>query len=110
LSGIEFLPLVAIAVLFWLLIIRPQTRRTRELQRLQSSLSVGDTVMLTSGIYGVVRESTEDDLHVEIADGVSIRVARGAVGTVEPSPETRTGASEDERGSGADGADPEKKD
>ncbi len=49
---------------------------------MQSALSVGDEVMLTSGVYGILRELAEDRVGVEIAEGVTIHVARGAVGTV----------------------------
>jgi len=47
---------------------------------MQSTLEVGDEVVLTSGIYGTVRSLDEAMAQVEIADGVTIRVARGAVG------------------------------
>ena len=83
-SGIEFLPLIAIALLFWLLVIRPQGRRQRELRDLQSSLSVGDEVMLTSGIVGHVRSLDEEHAMVEVAPGTTIKVVRGAIGTVVP--------------------------
>ncbi len=46
---LELLPLVGIALLFWLFIIRPASRRQKELGRMQASLTVGDEVMLTSG-------------------------------------------------------------
>ena len=74
--------LLGIALLFWLVLIRPQVRRQRELAHLQSTLEVGDEVMLTSGIHGTVRGLDEDVARVEIADGVVIKVARGAVGQV----------------------------
>lgn len=76
----EFLPLVGIVLLFWLFIIRPQSRRQKELRAMQSSLSVQDEVMLTSGVYATVREIADDHVKVEIAEGVVIKVARGAVG------------------------------
>jgi len=47
---------------------------------MQSTLEVGDEVVLTSGVYGTVRGLDEVVAEVEIADGVTIRVARGAVG------------------------------
>jgi preprotein translocase subunit YajC len=81
----EFLPvatLVGFALLLWLLLIRPQARRARELAHMQSTLEVGDEVMLTSGIHGTVRGLDEAVAQVEISDGVTIRVARGAVGQV----------------------------
>jgi preprotein translocase subunit YajC len=79
---VEFLPLIGIALLFWLFIIRPASRRQKELGRMQSSLSVGDEVVLTSGVYGVVNGLEDDHLLLQVADGVVIKVARGAVGTV----------------------------
>jgi preprotein translocase subunit YajC len=81
----DFLPvlfLVGIALLFWAVLIRPQARRQRELAHMQSTLEVGDEVMLTSGVFGTVRSLDDDVAQVEIADGVAIRVARGAVGRV----------------------------
>ena len=51
---------------------------------MQSTLEVGDEVVLTSGVYGTVRALDEGVANVEIADGVTIRVARGAVGQVVP--------------------------
>jgi len=81
----EILPvltLVGFALLLWLLLVRPQTRRQRELAHMQSTLEVGDEVMLTSGVYGTVRTLDETVAQVEIAQGVTIRVARGAVGQV----------------------------
>jgi preprotein translocase subunit YajC len=79
---LELLPLVGIALLFWLFIIRPASRRQRELGRMQSSLSVGDEILLTSGVYGTVRLLEDDHLLLEVAPGVTIKVARGAVGTI----------------------------
>ena len=77
----EFLPLVGIVLLFWLFIIRPQSRRQKELRSMQSSLSVGDEVMLSSGIFATVQEIEDDHVKVEIAEGVVIKVARAAVGS-----------------------------
>jgi len=78
----SLLPLVAIAALFWLLLMRPAQKRQKELRGMQASLKTGDEVMLTSGIFGTVREANEDHVRVEIAVGVTIKVARGAVGSV----------------------------
>lgn len=78
---VSILPLLAIVLVFYFLLIRPQQRRQRELRDLQSSLQVGDEVMLTSGFFGTVHEITDEAVHVEIAEGVVIRVVRGAVGS-----------------------------
>jgi preprotein translocase subunit YajC len=76
------LPLVGIALLFWLLIIRPASRRQKELGRMQNSLDVGDEVMLTSGVFGTLQSLADDHVMVEVADGVTLKVARGAIGSV----------------------------
>ncbi|WP_435741551.1 preprotein translocase subunit YajC [Nocardioides sp. SYSU DS0663] len=80
----SLLPLVGIALLFWLLIIRPASRRQKELARMQSSLTVGDEVVLTSGFLGTVRELHDDTVRLELAEGVVVTVARGAIGTIAP--------------------------
>jgi preprotein translocase subunit YajC len=90
------LPLIAIALIFWLLIIRPQSRRQRELRDMQASLSVGDEVVLTSGIHGVVRGVDDAVAQVEVATGVTIRVARAAIGMVIPAGGDAPGSGEQE--------------
>ena len=77
------LPLAAIFVVFWLLIIRPQQRRQKALQDLRRSLEPGDRVMLTSGIFGTLVSSEGDRATVEIAPGTVIEIASGAVASVE---------------------------
>lgn len=78
----SLLPILVIAVVFWLVAIRPAQRRARETVGLQSRLAIGDDVMLTSGVFGTIVETGEDELRLEIAPGVAIRVARGAVASV----------------------------
>ncbi len=90
------LPFLAIAVLFWFLAIRPQQRRARELQAMQQSLSVGDDVMLTSGVYGTLIDIDEETVRLEIAPGVTIKVARGAVGRRNDEPGERPTATPEE--------------
>lgn len=80
----QLLPFVAVALLFWLLIIRPASRRQKAQAQMQRALSVGDEVILTSGIHGTVAELADDVAHVTIAEGVTVRVARAAVGSVVP--------------------------
>ena len=81
---VSLLPIVGIALLFWLLIIRPASRRQKELTRMQGALNTGDEVMLSSGIFGRLVSTEGDHLVLEVADGVTIKVARGAIATVVP--------------------------
>jgi preprotein translocase subunit YajC len=83
-----FLILLGIAVLFWLVMIRPAQARQRATARMQSGIVVGDEVMLTSGIFGVVRALDEETMQIEVADDVRLKVVRAAVGRVV-TPESR---------------------
>jgi len=65
---------------------------------MQSTLEVGDEVMLTSGVYATVRSLDEDVAQVEIADGVTIKVARGAVGQVVRAEEVPDGTAHTDNG------------
>ena len=79
---VSLLPIIGIGLLFWLLIIRPQSRRQKALSQLQAGLGPGDEVMLSSGIFGVVDRVDDDRLQLRIAEGVTIEIARGAVANV----------------------------
>jgi preprotein translocase subunit YajC len=75
--------LAAMFVLLWVLLIRPQRQRQLKQQQLLSSIDPGDEVLTVGGLYGIVRDvDEEDDLIVEIADGIQVRIARRAVGGV----------------------------
>jgi preprotein translocase subunit YajC len=76
------LPFVGIALVFWLLFLRPAQRRQQTMRRMQGGLGVGDEVMLTSGIIGVVRSLDEKTVQLEVSEGVTLRVVRAAVGQV----------------------------
>ena len=79
---VSLLPIIGIGVLFWLLIIRPQSKRQKALAKLQGSLEPGNEVMLTSGLFGVVERIADDRLHLRVAEGVTLEVVRGAVANV----------------------------
>jgi preprotein translocase subunit YajC len=77
-----FLIVLGVALLFWVALILPQQRRQRALGRMQHELSVGDEVMLTSGIIGVLRSLDDETVDLEVSGGVTLRVVRAAVGQV----------------------------
>jgi preprotein translocase subunit YajC len=83
-GAVQLLWLALFVVAFWLLLIRPQRKRQRQLMELQHSVQVGDDVMLSSGLFGQVAEEIDDPvagdcLLVELAPGVQVRTARGAI-------------------------------
>jgi preprotein translocase subunit YajC len=89
LNGGTLILLAAMFALLWVLLIRPQRRKQMEQQQLLSGIEPGDEVLTVGGIYGIVHEiDEEDDLIVEIAEGIRVRVARRAVaGVVKPEDE-----------------------
>lgn len=78
------LPLVIIFVVFYFLLIRPQQKRQKEHRDLVTKLLIGDEVVTAGGVLGKVTKVTESFLHVEIAEGVEVRVQRQTIGAVLP--------------------------
>jgi preprotein translocase subunit YajC len=65
--------------LLWLFLVVPQQRRMREQRELINKLEPGDEVMTTAGIYGKIVELSDDNMYLQVAPGVELRFARGAV-------------------------------
>ena len=65
--------------LMWVLFLLPQQRRVKAHQQLVATLQEGDDVVLTAGIYGRIIRLGPEDMTVEVAPSVEIRVARMAV-------------------------------
>lgn len=75
-------PLIVLAVTFvllWVIFILPQQRRVRAHQALVASVQPGDQVVLSAGIYGRIVDLGPEDMTIEVAPGVELRVARQAV-------------------------------
>ncbi len=79
---IAFLPFVAIFVLFYFLLIRPQQKRAKEHLALVSSVKRGDTVVLSSGMIGKVTRVEDAEAMVEVAQGVNVRVVKTMIAEV----------------------------
>ncbi len=74
-----YLPLVLLILVGYLLLIRPARKRARATAELQSALSPGDEVMLSSGLFATVVDVADEVATVELAPGTVVRVHRGAV-------------------------------
>ena len=83
-SLIETLALpVILVVIFWFLIFRPQQKRLKAQQAMIAAIRRGDTVVTTGGIVGKVTKAIDgEDLEVEIAQGVKVKLVRGMVADV----------------------------
>jgi preprotein translocase subunit YajC len=78
----QFLPLIALVILFYFLMIRPQQRRMKQHQELITNLKRNDTVVLNSGVIGKVVRVEDKEIGVEIAQGVTIKVVKAMVSEV----------------------------
>ncbi len=76
----SLLPFILIFVVMWFLIIRPQQQRLKAHKEMVAAVRRGDTVVTGGGLVGKVTKVIDDnELQVEIADGVRVRVVRGTI-------------------------------
>lgn len=80
----QFLPLVLIFVVFYFLLIRPQSKRAKEHAAMVAALEVGAEVATSGGILGKVVAVADQYITVEIADGVNVKIQRHTVTQVLP--------------------------
>ena len=81
-SGLLILAILLAA--FWFILVRPQRSRAREQQQLVQDLEPGDEIVSAGGLYGTIRQIDGEVIHVEIAPGLTVRMARAAIaGIVE---------------------------
>jgi preprotein translocase subunit YajC len=81
-------PFALIIVAFYFLLIRPQRNRAKQQQALVAALAPGAEVMTTAGIFGQVAAVTPEQISVEIAPGVFMRIVPAAIAKViEPAPQ-----------------------
>jgi preprotein translocase subunit YajC len=85
---IQFLPLILIFVVFYFLLIRPQQRKARDQRAMLDALRRGDRVVTGGGIIGTVaRVDTPEEVSVDIAEGVRVRVLRSTITSVLAKPD-----------------------
>jgi preprotein translocase subunit YajC len=88
--------ILALLALMWFLIIRPQRRRQQAAQQLLTKIGVGKEIVTAGGLYGTITAEEGDEVHVEIADGVVVRIAKRAVAAVVSEDEGPEEAPEEE--------------
>jgi len=83
-SLVAFLPLLAMGIIFYFLLIRPQQRRAKAQQQLQRDADIGDEVVTTAGVFGTIIDIDEeaDIVTLEIAPGTRIRMVRAGIGRI----------------------------
>ena len=91
----QLMPIILIFVVFYFLLIRPQQKKMRDHREMLAAIRRGDKVVTGGGIVGQVTKVGEDDqLTIEIADEVRVKVIRSTVTTVlsKPQPVGKEGA------------------
>jgi preprotein translocase subunit YajC len=80
---LQFLPLLLIVAIFYFLILRPQQRRQRQLQETISTLKIGDRVVTTGGVIGVITTVRDTSFLIRSADKSILEIARTAIAGID---------------------------
>ena len=79
---VNFLPIIAIGLVFYFLVIAPANKQRKKQQEMLSALKKGDRVITNGGIYGTIQGVEPEAIYLKIADNVKVKVARSAVSSV----------------------------
>jgi preprotein translocase subunit YajC len=80
----NFLPLILVFLIFYFLILRPQSKRQKDMQKMIEALKKGDRVLTSGGLYGDVVDVKGDTVILKVADNVKMEFAKSAVVSVAP--------------------------
>lgn len=75
----QFLSIAIIGIAFYVLLIRPQQQRQKQLRAMQDALRVGDRIVTIGGVYGTVSSIEESRVGIEVAPGVVMEFDRSAI-------------------------------
>ncbi len=75
---------ILLIVIFYFLLIRPQTKRAKEHKQMVAALKKGDEIVTGGGLLGRISEVGENFIQVEVADGVQIKVQKQSVASLMP--------------------------
>lgn len=89
-SASSFVPLILIFLIFYFLIVRPQSKKMKDHQNMVNNLKIGNKVVTSGGILGVVKDVLvkENQVEVEIADGVNVKILKNYVAELVVKDET----------------------
>jgi preprotein translocase subunit YajC len=78
----QFIFILVLLAALWFLMIRPRQRQMKAQQRQIAALEVGDEIVTAGGLYGTVRRIDDDEVRVEIAPDLQVRIAKRAIAGV----------------------------
>ncbi len=76
----NFVPFAMVLAILYFLILLPMKKQRKKVQEFQTGLKVGDKVVTTGGIYGLITRVNDNSVQLQIADKVRIEIARASVG------------------------------
>lgn len=79
---IQIAPLIFIIVIFYFLLIRPQQKRLKDHREMVANLRRGDVVVTAGGFIGKIHRVADDEVSVELADGLRVRAVRSTISEV----------------------------
>ncbi len=88
---LSFLPLIVIFIVFYFILIRPQTKKQKEHQEMINALEVGNEVVTAGGILGKIQEMNENYVNLEISENVTIKIQRQTISSLLPKGTIRKG-------------------
>jgi preprotein translocase subunit YajC len=80
----QFLPLVAIVGIFYFFVIRPQSKKQKDTQRMLDAIKKGDKVITIGGIHGVVQAVKDGSVIIKVDENTKVEFSRSAVSQVNP--------------------------
>ena len=92
---LTFLPLIAVVLIFYFLIIRPQSKKRKETEKMIAALKKGDRIVTIGGLHGVIQNVKESTVIIKVDDNVKLEFLRSAISSAIPSSkEEKEGSSE----------------
>ncbi len=79
-----FIPMIAIGVIFYFLLIRPQQKKAKELAALIQSAKTGDKIVTSSGIHGMITNVKDRTVILKVDDNVKIELEKSSIAVVKP--------------------------
>jgi len=79
-----FLPLILIFVVFYFLLIRPQSKRAKEHKKMLEQIEKGDEVITNGGLFGTVSDLGDNFVQLNVAEGVEVKIQRQSIASTLP--------------------------
>jgi preprotein translocase subunit YajC len=83
---VQIVPFVLILAIFYFIILLPSKRKQQKVQDFLDNLKVNDKVITTSGIFGQIVKLDDQSVQLQVADKVTIKVSRAAIGGIQGQP------------------------